>query len=143
MDCYNVFPTRFFYSFFYVFFKIIFVNFILFILRWLRITITSNISKAKLCGGKQSTVAFLTQHRGLLQCFLIWFFFPVFFVMIFSKIIFVDFFLILSCLEFNFLIFFFKILWIATGFPYMVFLFFLLSFFLKLSLLIFFYIELI
>ena len=120
MDCYNVFSHIVFFMFFS---KIIFVNFIFLILSWLKITITS---KAKSCG--ENTVTFLTKHYGLIQFFLTWFFssfFCVFFVIFFFKIISVDvIFLILSWLEFNFVIklnmwgkhcnFPHKTLWIAT-----------------------------
>jgi hypothetical protein len=57
-----------------IFFKIVFIDFIIFILSWLKIT----------------TVDFLMKYYRLLQCFLHDFFFlSVFFVMIFSKIFFV------------------------------------------------------
>jgi hypothetical protein len=63
-----------------------------------------NIKLVKNCNYK----FFLTKHYGLIQFFLIWFFFSFFcvffFVIFFFKIIFVDFFLILSWLEFNFVI---------------------------------------
>jgi hypothetical protein len=78
-----------------------------------------------------TTIAFLTKHCGLLQCFPTWFiflflflFFMIIFVflMIFSTIVFVDFFFNIELVE-N-LTFFCKTLWIATVFPHMVFLWF-------------------
>jgi len=112
--------------FFYIKLSLLILFFL--ILSWLRITITS---KAKSCGG--NTVVFLTKHYGLTQFFLTWFFSVsfVFFYNIFSKIIFVNFFLILSWLEFNFVIklnhvgkhcsFPHETLWIATVSFHMVF----------------------
>jgi len=81
------FPTWF---FFMIFFKIFFVDFIFLILSWLRITITI---KLKSCG--KNTIAFLTKH---LDCYNIssqGFFF----LMIFSKLSLLIFFLILSWLR--------------------------------------------
>jgi len=73
VDCYSVYPHRFFcYDFFK---KLSFFYFIF------SITITR---KTKSCG--KNIITFLTKHYGLLQCFFIFFF-----VMIFFKIILIDF----------------------------------------------------
>jgi hypothetical protein len=64
--------TFLFFLFLFFFLKIIFVDFIFLILSWLKITVT-------ICG--ESTVAFLANYCGLLQCF-----FPhVFFIFFFSN----------------------------------------------------------
>ena len=81
-----------FFVFFFVmiFSKIIFVDFFFNI----KLVENYNYNKTKSCG--ENIVAFLTKHRGLLQCRSTWFFF----LMIFFKIVFVDFiFLILSWLR--------------------------------------------
>jgi hypothetical protein len=90
-------PTRFFFS--YDFFKIVFVDFIFLILSWLRITITS---KTKSCGE-----ALYLSSQNTVYCYSVsnkvffFSFFLCFFVMIFFKIISVDFiFLILGWLRF-------------------------------------------
>jgi len=49
---------------------------------------------------ENTTVDFLMKYYRLLQCFPAWFFFPfIFFIMIFSKIIFVDFFFNIKLVE--------------------------------------------
>jgi len=70
------FPHDFFYVFVMFFPKIIFVNFIFYILSWLRIAI---ISKYKF---------FLTKQYGLIQFFLTWFFSSFFYVFFFCNIFF-------------------------------------------------------
>ena len=83
-----VFPHIVFFLFFYYdFFQIYLCRFYFFNIELIE---NYNYNKTKSCG--DSTVAFLTKHYGLLHASLHGFFF----VMIFSKIFFVDFFLILS-----------------------------------------------
>jgi len=102
------FPTWFFSVFVMFFPKIIFVNFIFWIVSWLRIAITS---KYKFFLTKQYGLIqfFFTKHYGLIQFFLTWFFSSFFCVFFFCDIFFQNylrqfFFLILSWLEFNFVI---------------------------------------
>ena len=69
-----VFPiilSSFFFFFLFLFLKIIFVDFIFLILSWLKITVT-------ICG--ESTVAFLANYCGLLQCFFPHVFFCFFYI---------------------------------------------------------------
>jgi hypothetical protein len=91
------FPIWFFFCFVIFFPKIIFVNFIFKILSWLRIAITSKYK------------FFLTKHYALIQFFVTWFFSSFFCVFFFCNIFFQNYlrqfvFLILSWLEFNFVI---------------------------------------
>jgi hypothetical protein len=118
------FPTMFFLFFIMIFFSKLYLSILFFNIE---LTENYNYNKVKSCG--ESTVTFLTKHCELLQCLLIWFFS----VMIFFKIIIVDF------TGKSIVVFLTKYCGLLHYFPSWVFY----LFFSKLSLLVFFNIELV
>ena len=87
-------PHDFFFVFLFFFCYDFFQNYLCRFFFNIKLVENYNYNKTKSCG--ENIVAFLTKHRGLLQCRSTWFFF----LMIFFKIVFVDFiFLILSWLR--------------------------------------------